>query len=157
MDHIIWLITSKKYTHLNREIIGIESIVEWINVGSWLTDFHGKWKSSPVKALFKWVHSVSNLEIWTEEYHDRIAFEKRWILISILTIFGDSQFFTFWWRGGWRGVLETEHVNYQKGKPEPFSLRKFGKEEGERGAANRLPIWWKEGIALLLVLVLAYF
>ena len=30
-------------------------------------------------------------------------------------------------------------MNYQKGKPEPFSLRKFGKEEGERGAAKGCP------------------
>ena len=79
------------------------------------------------------------LVIWNEEYHIWVVLKKRWILISILTIFGDSQFFTFWWRGGWRGVLETEHVNYQKGKPEPFSLRKFGKEEGERGAAKGCP------------------
>ena len=74
------------------------------------------------------------LVIWNEEYHIWVVLKKRWILISILTIFG-IKFFTFFmtWRMTW--LLENEHVTYQKGKPEPFSLWKIRHERERRWAA----------------------
>ena len=67
-----------------------------------------------------------------------------WLYLEIVN------FSRFLWRGGWRGVLETEHVNYQKGKPEPFSFRKFGKEEGERGAAKGCPFGERKALPCYL-------
>ena len=52
-----------------------------------------------------------------------------WLYLEIVN------FSRFWWRGGWRGVLENEHVTYQKGKPEPFSLWKIRQEREMTWAA----------------------
>ena len=59
-----------------------------------------------------------------------------WLYLEIVN------FSRFWWRGGWRGVLENEHVTYRKGKPEPFSLSKNSAKRGEKWPALWMAFWW---------------
>ena len=140
---------------MNQEIVGIESLVEWYDI-EMIKILLGKLKSFHLSFVQMGPFGLG-LVIWNEEYRIWVVLNKRWILISILTIFGDSQFFTFFmtWRMTWRFGKRARDL--PKRETWAISLWKIRLREGERLGCFYMPFWWKEGIALLLEMVLAYF
>ena len=82
------------------------------------------------------------LVIWNEEYHIWVVLKKRWILISILTIFGDSQFFTFFmtWRMTWRFGKRARDLT--KRETRAIFFEENSARESEKWPALWMAFWW---------------
>lgn len=89
------------------------------------------------------------LVIWNEEYHIWVVLKKRWILISILTIFGDSQFFTFLmtWRMTWRFGKRARDL--PKRETRAIFFEENSAKWGEREPAYWMAFWWNVRLCLI--------